>query len=180
MRRNLVRLALSACACLLAVLLAAHRPPAEIPTTVLLVRHAERESDSADSPLSAAGLARSRALVDVAADAGIGHIYTTEYRRTRETAAPIAAQVGVEPTIVPVGRGDVNAHAREVAQRVRAHTGEVVLVVGHSNTVPLIVEALGGDPGPEISEDEYDRLYILTVPPSGRTRTIRARFGPAD
>jgi len=147
---------------------------------VLLVRPAERDAGSADPPLSAAGLARAGAFVDVAVDAGIGRIYTTELRRTRETAAPIAARLGVEPAIVPVGRGAAPAHAWAVVPLVREHAGEVVLVVGHSNTVRLIVEPLGGDPGPEIPDDEYDRLYVLTVPSTGPARTIRARYGSMD
>lgn len=148
-------------------------------TTVILVRHAEKAAQpAADPPLTAEGTARARALVDVARAAGVTTIITTPFARTRATAGPLAAALGISPD-------EVNPHAPDHAARVAAlirtkHAGEVVLVVGHSNTIPKIVEALGAGAQREICDGEYDDLYIVSLPASGKTRLIHARYGDAS
>jgi broad specificity phosphatase PhoE len=156
-----------------------HAQPTRGMTTVLLVRHAEKATEpAADPPLTAAGEARARALVDVARDAGVTAVITTQFARTRNTGQPLAAALGITPEIADA-RGAQHAHA--VAQLIRGkHTGEVVLVVGHSNTVPAIITALGGKTPPAICDSEYDGLYVLTVPPAGAARLIRAKYGEAS
>jgi broad specificity phosphatase PhoE len=64
-----------------------------------------------------------------------------------------------------------------VVAEIRKHAGETVLVVGHSNTVPAIVEALGARRPPAICDSQYDNLYVVTVPPSGAVGTVRAKYG---
>lgn len=146
-------------------------------TTVILVRHAEKAAvPGADPPLSPEGEARALALRDALRDAGVTAVLVTHYRRTGDTALPFARARGVTPQTVPVGE-DVKRHAREVAEAVERHAGETVLVVGHSNTLPPIIAALGGPRVPEIADDEYDNLYILQKPDDGPARLIRARFG---
>ncbi|MGH7476720.1 MAG: SixA phosphatase family protein, partial [Longimicrobiales bacterium] len=151
-------------------------------TTVIVVRHAERAAgDDADPPLSEAGHERARALLDVAARAGVEAVYTTQYRRTRETAVPLATALGVDITIVEVQPGQGEQHARELAQRIlNEQRGRVVLVVGHSNTAPLIVQALGAGPVPQLGESAYDNLYLVTVLRDGTARLIHARYGAQD
>lgn len=147
-------------------------------TTVLVVRHAERAKEEGRDPaLAPEGVARAEALAVALADAGVTAIYATPFRRTRETAAPLAARLGVEIRETPVA-GGIEVHAREVARRVVAENpGGVVLVVGHSNTVPAIVRELTGLPVPELSEDAYGDLFIVQLPGEGKARLIRARFG---
>lgn len=147
-------------------------------TTVVVVRHAERaEVEGRDPPLAPEGAARAEALADALADAGVTAIYATPYRRIRDTAAPLAGRLGLEIRETPVS-GGIAAHAREVARRaVDENPGGVVLVVGHSNTVPAIVGALTGLDLPELAEDAYGDLFIVQVPAAGRARLIRARFG---
>jgi len=147
-------------------------------TTVLVVRHAERAREEGRDPaLAPEGVARAEALAVALADAGVTAIYATPYRRTRETAAPLAARFGLEIRATPVA-GGIEAHAREVARRVVAENpGGVVLVVGHSNTVPAIVRELTGLSVPELSEDAYGDLFIVQLPGEGKARLIRARFG---
>lgn len=141
---------------------------------VILVRHAERADAGApagaamtanpDPELSDIGRARAKALAALLEDAGITAIYTTEFRRTRDTAAPLAEALKVPVTVVA---------AREQAaliEKVKAHTGGAILVVGHSNTVPAVIKALGG-PEFTIGEAEYDNLFI--VAPGGHTTRIR-------
>ena len=147
-------------------------------TTVLLVRHAERPP-GADPSLDATGQARAQALAEALGSAGVTAIYTTQFRRTQETAAPLAQRLGLTPqAIAAQGGGAAAAHAAEVASTIRTrHAGGVVLVVGHSNTVPLIVRALGGSAPAEIADSEHRDLFIVTLPAAGAVRTVHAKYG---
>lgn len=141
--------------------------------TVYLVRHGETEGgDGPDQGLSAVGWARAEALAERLADARIEAIYTTDYRRTRETAAPLAARLELEPRLYdPNDLAGFAARLREALPE----AGGTVLVVGHSNTTPELVGLLGGEPGSPIAEDEHDRLYRVGLP-SGATEV--SLFGP--
>jgi broad specificity phosphatase PhoE len=139
------------------------------PVVVYLVRHAERVDDSDDSPLSAAGEARARTLASMLRDAGLTHIHSTDYRRSRGTAAPVAVATGAGMELYD--QNDIGALAAYVGGQRGRH-----LVIGHSNTLRETVGALGGEPGPEIAQDEYDRLYILTLTEGG-TSTVLLRYG---
>jgi broad specificity phosphatase PhoE len=144
--------------------------------TAIVVRHAEKASESARDPaLSASGHARAAALDSVLAGVPIAAIVVTPYQRTRETAAVVARRHGLTPIEVPVS-GGVPAHARAVAAEVARHQG-IVLVVGHSNTVGAIVAALGGpsDVG-DLCDSEYQTVF--TVLPGGGT--VRSRFGAGN
>lgn len=144
------------------------------PVVVFLVRHAERADDDPRDPgLTAAGVARAEALARMLADVGLTHIWSTEYRRTLGTAGPVASGVGLEVASYDPG----SAEAMEAfANRLRAVPGRH-LVVGHSNTTPALVQALGGDPQGEIAEDEYDRLYVLVFASDGTVTSTLLRFG---
>jgi broad specificity phosphatase PhoE len=147
------------------------------PTTVYVVRHGERVSDEdRDSPLSEAGQSRAEALASALEAAGISAVYSTPYRRTRDTAAPLATRLGVEIVEREAGGGEdaARALARAILER---HAGEAVLVVGHSNTVSLIVHALGGPALEELPTSRYGDLFIVTIPREGPVRSVRARFG---
>jgi broad specificity phosphatase PhoE len=154
------------------------------PTTVIVVRHAERADDGStrDPDLSETGHARARALADALADAGVGAILVTQFRRTRQTAEPLAARVGVPIDVVEATSSDVAAHVAAVRAAIRAHHAEgVVLVVGHSITVPALVRELSGRAVPDMPDSEYGTLYLVTLPPPGRitgggARVVRARF----
>lgn len=146
-------------------------------TTVILVRHAERAALPAGDPtLTDEGTARAEALLDAVRGAGITHILTTTLQRTGLTAAPTAAALGITPATV---NPRSSTHIADVVAAVRERAGGVVLVVGHSNTVPAIVNALGGR-APEICDAEYDNMYVVTLAAGGgATRVIRSRYGVA-
>lgn len=129
--------------------------------TVYLVRHAEKADASADPVLSDAGQARATALAAALAEAHPGHIFTSPLQRTRLTAEPAATAFAV--AIEPVGfDGGAAAHVASIAERVRALPDDaVVLVVGHSNTIPLIARALGYAEAADMPECEYDRMTML-------------------
>lgn len=144
-------------------------PPAT-ERTVLVVRHAERADDGTqrDPELSAVGRRRAEALAEALAHAGVGHIVVTQFQRTRQTAQPLADLADVAPQVVEFGRGGLEAHVAAVLAAVAAAPPDrVVLVVGHSNTVPAIVRGLSGRPAPPMGEDEYGTLYVVTLPPTG-------------
>jgi broad specificity phosphatase PhoE len=153
-------------------------------TTVIVVRHAERAAEPRQDPvLSPEGVARANALLEAVRDAGIDAIYTTQYARTRLTAEPIARALGLETRVIEatpntMAPGSAGSHPDQVAARIRQeHAAGTVLVVGHSNTVPAIVAALGGgDVGP-IADDVYDNLFIVQLDASGKATLIRTRFG---
>jgi broad specificity phosphatase PhoE len=131
-------------------------------TTVIVVRHAERASSESDSPLSAAGRERARALAHMLRDTPLRAIITSQYARTKETAEPTAMQKQITPEAIA---GD-NVDA--VIDRIRQLAGGTILVVHHSNTVPAIVDKLGAR-GEPIADNEYDRLTIVTLTSNGAT-----------
>lgn len=166
------------CSCVAAILSIAIGGCCSPATTVLLVRHAEKGL-GADPDLTAAGHARARALVEVAANADVAAIYHTQLERTRQTAAPLAARLGVPMSEMTVLSGEVEAHAAEVAKDILTHhEGQTVVVVGHSNTVPLIIEKLGAPAPPDIPETEYDHCYLV-IKRKGRVgELLHSRYGP--
>ena len=162
-------------ACALAVALAALCMPvaAHAQKLVFVVRHAERADAGnsqmlapADPPLSAAGEARAAKLAAMLGDAGIQAIYVTEFRRTRDTAGPLATRLGLKPR--QISARDTDAL---IASLRSEHAGDTVLIVAHSNTAPAIIKALGG-PEVAIADGEYDNLFIV-VPGSGTLSRIK-------
>lgn len=140
---------------------------------VIIVRHAERADGGAmsaakqtDPMLSAEGEARAKRLAAMLADSGITAIYATEYKRTQDTAKPIAERLGLK---VQTQKGQDSAGL--VAVLKSAHARDVVLVVGHSNTMPEMIKALGG-PAITVPDSEYGTIYFL-VPATGTLSTIR-------
>lgn len=145
-------------------------------TTIIVVRHAEKELGSGDPPLSSAGQARAELLAgmfgDVHAPGHIDAIYVSPTVRSQMTAAPLAARLGLTPIVAPPH------DARSLARRVlHEHSGGRVLVVGHSDTVPEIVKSLTGAKGlPPIGEAEYGTMYIVTAPRVGRADFLRLTY----
>ncbi len=161
---------------LTAVALAGCRPPEAAEGVVIyVVRHAERADDGAavamdDPPLSDAGRARARELAERLRFAGITHVHSTDRIRTRETALPLSELAGVEVRLYDASDPD------ELAEYLRSTAG-THLVVGHSNTVPDLVRALGGEPEDPIESLEYDRIYVLHLLADGSARSILLRYG---
>jgi broad specificity phosphatase PhoE len=151
---------------------------------VILVRHAEKAKDGGDDPaLSGSGAERAKALAAALADSGVTAIVTTQLRRTGDTAAPLAVARGLTPEVVRVEKGEpIPAHAAAVAAAVRRHPGGVVLVVGHSNTVPAIIAALGGPKLPDLADAEYSNLFVLVpgAAQAGPAQLTRTHFGEPD
>lgn len=146
-------------------------------TVIVLVRHAEKEAEPAADPvLTSAGEARARDLARRLADAGVDAIYASQFKRTILTGEPLAKALGLEVKIAPIN-GGAEAYAAALARTIlEQHAGQTVVVVNHSNTVPLIARALGApDPG-AIDESEYGHLLIVIAGPGGTRELIRAHY----
>ena len=186
-RRSLVRI-LAATALALALPACASAPaqlPPEVPpdrgeTTVYLVRHAEKATDNPSDPeLTAKEYARADSLATQLRGAGINVIITTQLRRTVLTAAPLAGLRHITPEVVPVS-ASTDAHVDSVVAAVRRHPGGTILVVGHSNTIGRIAEALGGDRIGDLCDNEYSNLIVLSMPRAKPTRMLVEAYGLPD
>jgi broad specificity phosphatase PhoE len=130
-----------------------------------------------DPPLSAAGRHRvaelTRQLVDADVVAGIDAIYATPFKRTRQTAEPLAARLGI-----PINSYSPDDNEEVLEHILRNHKGKIILVVAHSDTLPMLIAELGASKKvPPIAEGEYDNIYIVSIPWFGKTKTIRLRYG---
>jgi broad specificity phosphatase PhoE len=152
-------------------------------TTVYLVRHAEKQAAPAgDPPLTEAGRARAAELLRIMGPLGIRTIITSQYLRTKETAGPLAAASGITPLVIPMAAdrtapgGIAPRSIKELVDRILEHKGESVLVVGHSNTLPLIIKGLGGAPVPDIPDAEYDNLFVVTISDKGEVALTKRKY----
>lgn len=144
-----------------------------IGTRLILIRHGERNEPTPandDPHLSPAGLSRARTLVHVLAQARIAVIYRSRFLRTREMAKPLATRLGIEPV-------EAN-EAVELKNHILAnHSGKTVLVIGHSNTVPELINLLGNQNLQEIPDDEFDNMFIVTILGPDKVAVIRLKYG---
>lgn len=148
-------------------------------TTIIVVRHAEQtDPEAADPPLSEAGAARAKALAAALENSGVQAVYVTQYKRTKETAAPAAALLHLPVIEVPVDSAKLAEHAPQLARRILSeHPGGIVLVVGHSNTVPAIVEALANVKIRAIERTEFDRFIVVTAGDKACAHVLEAQYG---
>ena len=129
------------------------------PKTVVLVRHAEKDTDDPRDPsLNEAGVLRSRALARTLEGAGVTHLYASEFRRTQQTLEPLSLISGAGVQIISAR--DPKATLSAISELPR---GAVIVVAGHSNTVPALVAGLVGTEQAELAESDYDRLYVVTL-----------------
>jgi phosphohistidine phosphatase SixA len=147
-------------------------------TTIVLVRHAEKQVGAiTDAPLSPEGETRASRLTQLLGGSEefgrIGKIYVTNTRRTQQTAAGLAQRLGITPEVI-----DAKTDSAELArQALRENRGHRALIVGHSNTVPEIVAALTHSQSvPPMGDDEFDTMYIVTVPTIGNASVLRLKY----
>jgi phosphohistidine phosphatase SixA len=147
--------------------------PNEAPATVFLVRHAERSGPAMEDPITAAGQVRAELLARMFSEAGVTRIVTSDYRRTRETAAPLAKKLGLTPVVVK--GGDDRVVAKALAD---TPAGTATVAVRHSGEIERTLEQFGAAyKVPKILETEYDRLLILTFQ-NGKLAALRTlRYG---
>jgi phosphohistidine phosphatase SixA len=141
------------------------------PTTLILVRHAEKADDSEDPPLTDEGRARALELHRVLSDVDVGAVYSTPFVRTRGTVRPIAEEHGLK-----IRTYDAASAADEVRAILKRHPGETVLIVGHKPSVPAMLNALLGEEKlPKLKR--YDDLFVVSVPPTGTPDIVHLHYG---
>lgn len=148
--KNLLLITLSAFLLMTGVMAPAYANPSQI----YLVRHAEKVTTVKDGDLTKQGQQRAKQLAHLLKSAGITTLYSTNYKRTEQTAAPLAKQFKL--TVQPYNPRQLKTFAEQLKQ----HSG-VIMVVGHSNTTPQLVRLLGGKAN-DMNESEYTRLYQLS------------------
>jgi 2,3-bisphosphoglycerate-dependent phosphoglycerate mutase len=143
-------------------------------TTFILVRHAEKVTDgSPDPPLTSEGSRRASELAYVIHHLPLAAVYSTPFKRTRDTAAPAAAQMGLE-----IQTYNPDSDEEFLNELITDYAGKSVLIVGHSNTIPMLVNILlGSDRYEQLDDHIYDNLFIVTVSPGGHASAYQMRFG---
>jgi phosphohistidine phosphatase SixA len=152
-------------------------------TTVFLVRHAERaNAPREDPPLLETGTARAQSLARILGKSGIKAIYTSQYLRTKATAEPLAKELGIASVAISLKPTAANPRQvssesiQEIVEKIYQRPGENALVIGHSNSVPDVIKALGGDVVPTIDEKEFDDLFVVTVYAKGKARVTHLKY----
>lgn len=144
-------------------------------TTVILVRHAEKADSSRDSLLSPAGEERAELLARMLLRSGIRGLLASEFQRTQQTLRPLAEALGLPIRIIPADEPE-----EALAIAVQGNRGAVTVIASHSERIPVMVQALTGHEIGPIGEDEYNRLYIVTVLGEGQARLLELRYGEGE
>jgi probable phosphoglycerate mutase len=163
----------------LTVLLIALADAARGQQAILLVRHAEKATDANEPsvPLSEAGTARAARLAEVLKSAGVTAVYATDTVRARRTAEPLAKAAGLEVRIYAPKDASGKPAPRNLLDRLKKEQPRgVVLVVGHSNTVPEILAAAGCPGKVEIPATQFDDLFVVTPRAEGPPSVVRLKY----
>ena len=159
-------------AALLVVVGAGCRAP--LTSTVILVRHAERPPGT-DPDLNELGYARAESLAVALARTTVDGIVHTQFKRTQQTAAPLAKAKSLTPVVVSAG-GTEAQHAQAVLAALSRFSGRTAVYVGHSNTVPAVIQALGITPAPAIADTSYSHFFIVRKR-GNAAELVRVRYG---
>lgn len=142
--------------------------------SVILVRHAELEDAAGTAPkqiaLSSAGQARAERLASLLERSGVAAVYATDFARTQRTGEPTAKRSGHEVNVV-----SQNDASDFVARLRREHANDVVLVVGHTDTLPAIMNALG-HPGVKIDKEDFGNVFVVTPRAEGAPGFVVLRY----
>ena len=158
----------------LALVLAGDAQVAQAQQAIFVLRHAERvEYESSDGVLSSAGEERARALARVLADAGVTAVYTSERKRTLQTADPLIQALRIAPTAVAATPEQVDATLKLI--RARDKNG-IVVIVGHSDSVPLFLKALGYSGEVKIGPREHDDLFVVVPNATGQPTVLHLNY----
>ena len=147
-------------------------------TTIIFVRHAEKDLSVKDDPeLTEDGQRRAfeltRQMKDADVVASIDAIYSTPFKRNVATVEPLSKLLKL-----PINLYDKNDYESVLETILDNHKGKIILVVGHSDTLANLMAELGASKSvPTIADNEYDNIYIVSIPWFGKTKTIRLRYG---
>ncbi len=147
-------------------------------TMIIVVRHAEKSGDDPNDPsLSEQGNARANKLAAILKNTHLRAVYTTQYKRTQQTGLPSATQADLQLEVRPATKENSKTFTSDLLREIwKKHRGETVLIVGHSNAVPEIVKHLGNVDVTPIGENEFDRLYVITL--GKKPRMLSVSYNP--
>mgnify|MGYP000129665210 CR=1 FL=1 len=140
-------------------------------TTYILVRHAEKVKGVKDPDLTKEGLERAKALEYLLKDVDLAAIYSSDYKRTQQTALPTAEAKKI--TITSYDPRDLEKLVEEVD---KTYSGKTVLIVGHSNTTPALAKLLTGTDYTSFDESVYDNFFIVNVVKKGNAKAFLLKF----
>jgi broad specificity phosphatase PhoE len=151
---------------------------ADAQQAIFLVRHAEDQRSEKDRPLSDAERKRALLLASLLKDAGIKTIFTSSLQRTIDTAAPLAKALQIEPKVLSqltttFKQSDLDAFADLLRTQ---HREDIVLFVGHANTVPALLKALKHPGEIKIPETDFDNLFVLFPKSDGPPTVLRLHY----
>ena len=129
------------------------------------------KDDPRDPSLSEEGKARAEKLAEVLADQPVDVIYSTPFKRTRNTASPLAEMKGLSVQIYDFRSPNY------LQSMMEKHRGGTILISGHSNTTPMIANLLiGAEKFQQLSEDEYGKIFIVSVTKIGQGKVTLVRY----
>jgi 2,3-bisphosphoglycerate-dependent phosphoglycerate mutase len=136
-------------------------------TTFVLIRHAEKESEGSDPDLKPEGNERAKRLTAILKNTTVNAVYSTRYNRTKNTVSPVAKEKGLEVQIYE------SLKAAELDALINKHAGETILIAGHSNTIPSIVNLLTGkEDFKNFADTDYGNLLIISVIERGKNAKV--------
>ncbi len=145
-------------------------------TTFIVVRHAERDNVGADPILNAAGIVRAEELKRILEKVPVEAVYATPYNRTRQTVSPTASSKSLTVTDYSTS----TPYLQLVNQFKSSHKGKVILIAGHSNTVPEILKALTANAyNITIADTQFDHLFIVSASTPSNTQVVHLKYGVA-
>jgi phosphohistidine phosphatase SixA len=145
---------------------------------IFALRHADRVSENIDA-LSDEGKVRAKLLARMLAQSGIRNAYCSDAKRTQDTVAPLEAESGVQLKVhvVPVGSSGTNGHVQAIVTALNALPADsTAAVIGHSNTIDLVIKALTNKVIAPIGPNEFDKLFVLSIPAGSPSLTL-LRYG---
>ena len=148
------------------------------PSLIVIIRHADRAASPADDPpLSDEGKARAQELVRVLKGIDFSMVITSQTKRARETAAPIAEALNIATEVVPLtSRGSPEVYLNAVKAAADKNSGKSVLIVTHTQRIGSVIEAFGGPKILTMCEESFDHLFLL-VPRQVGSKFIALRYG---
>ena len=139
--------------------LAGRKVRTKSPITVFFLRHAEKKKQGSNPDLSNAGKQRAQSLIHVLGTTGAKYFYATQFKRTQQTVKPLASHLKTRVSKYTAANSEMFA----TRKLLKLPGGSVAVVVGHSNTVPQMIAALTGNSTIQITESQFDRLFVVTL-----------------
>lgn len=146
-------------------------------TTIILVRHAEKDTVGTDPSLNETGVKHALALAQLFGNSEISTIFVTQFRRTQQTVEPLATRLHLKPVVFNVDLSSPRRYANALAKEILAKcAGSIVLVANHSNLIPLIIDALGAGNNTTIDDHTYDDVFVVSRDSSGSAKLLKLKY----